>query len=220
MTFADRVKAARKHAGLTQKELADQVGVSQTAMHKLEVGRSRSSRCTVSISLACGVDPVWLDTGRGAMALQGGVAWMDRAHNEPDRIPYIGRIPLISWQEVGQYCNRQALPLDHDPDRIQFWVPVAAKNGDRVFALTVSDDSMEPDFIEGEAIIVDPTLEPEHNQYVVAQMATGGMATFKQLLVMGNKRYLKPVNQRYPLMEIDGELLVCGIVVSKYKEYL
>ena len=71
MSFATRVKNARKQARLTQKELADRVGVSQTAMHKLEVGGSLTSRKTVAIALTCGVDPIWLETGRGEMALPG-----------------------------------------------------------------------------------------------------------------------------------------------------
>lgn len=52
-TFGERVKQARKHADLTQKELADKTGISQTAVHKLECERSASSRRTVSIALTC-----------------------------------------------------------------------------------------------------------------------------------------------------------------------
>ncbi|MBF0368718.1 MAG: helix-turn-helix transcriptional regulator [Magnetococcales bacterium] len=66
-TFAQRIRMARKHGGFKQAGLANQVGVSQTAIHKLENGFSRSSRFTVPIALSCGVDPVWLETGDGMM---------------------------------------------------------------------------------------------------------------------------------------------------------
>ncbi|MBF0585069.1 MAG: helix-turn-helix transcriptional regulator, partial [Magnetococcales bacterium] len=69
MTFGERIVTARKQAKLTQKELADRVGISQTAVHKLESGKYKASRRTVSIALACGVDPIWLETGRGEMDL-------------------------------------------------------------------------------------------------------------------------------------------------------
>lgn len=63
MSFANRIKAARQHAGLTQLALAKRLGISQTAIHKLEAGRSASSRRTVTIAITCGVDAVWLQTG-------------------------------------------------------------------------------------------------------------------------------------------------------------
>ncbi|MBF0436329.1 MAG: helix-turn-helix transcriptional regulator [Magnetococcales bacterium] len=103
-TFGERVTKARKHANLTQKELAGKVGISQTAVHKLECGRSASSRRSVSIALTCGVDPIWLDTGLGEMALPGAVA-----HGEDGKVarnyPLLARIPLISWDELAKYCG-------------------------------------------------------------------------------------------------------------------
>ncbi|MBF0585282.1 MAG: hypothetical protein HQL80_13765, partial [Magnetococcales bacterium] len=44
-------------------------------------------------------------------------------------------------------------------------------------------------------------------------------ATFKQLMVTGSKTYLKPLNTRYPLVEVPGGVRVCGVVVAKYKDY-
>ena len=210
MTFAERIKSARKQAGLTQKSLAECVNISQTAIHKLEAGNSSSSRRTVDIALACGVDPVWLHTGKGNM---------DASGLRAEKTIPTGAIPLISWPEAKESCNQEGDSLVPVLENILFWIPVAAKYGDRIFSLRVSDDSMEPEFAEGDVIVVDPTLEAEHNGYVVALMDSG-MPTFKQLIIMGNKMYLKPLNQRYPLLEIQGELLICGVVVSKYKSYL
>ncbi|MBF0154512.1 MAG: helix-turn-helix transcriptional regulator [Magnetococcales bacterium] len=76
MTFGERIVTAHKQAKLTQKELADRVGISQTAVHKLECSRSKSSRRTMTIALTCGVDPIWLETGQGEMALVGGLPGM------------------------------------------------------------------------------------------------------------------------------------------------
>lgn len=217
MSFASRIKTARKHAGLTQKEIAVRVGVSQTALHKLEVGRSASSRKTVSIALTCGVDPIWLQTGRGEMRLAG-YSPEGTDLKPDDRIPQIGRIPLFSWQEAKSFCGQNSDFLKPDPEQVRSWIPVAVKNNHQVFALKVNDDSMEPDFSEGDTIIVDPTQKAGHNQYVVAQ-EMGGMANLKQLTLMGGRLYLKPLNQRYPLIEVDGELIICGVVVGKYREY-
>ena len=223
MDLSERIKIARKQAKLTQKELADRVGVSQTAIHKLECGRSISSRRTVTIALTCGVDPIWLDTGRGEMSLFGATPGMSpdefakaTENGELHRAPLFARLPLISWEDAGQFCEESAESLN---PKAEAWLPIAPKGSDRTFALCVPDDSMVPEFREGEFILVDPTLPGKHNQFIVARIEGDTGATFKQLMVTGNKTYLKPLNSRYPLIDVQGDVNVCGVVVGKYKEY-
>ncbi|MBF0346457.1 MAG: helix-turn-helix domain-containing protein [Magnetococcales bacterium] len=220
-TLNERIKMARKHAGITQKELAERVGISQTAIHKLEGGGSQSSRKTIAIALTCGVDPIWLDTGRGEMALPGAASCLADTHGIGEggiphqSYPLIGRIPMVSWDELIKF---------QDPDMKNFrpeiisWIPVAPKASDRCFALNVADDSMEPEFVEGETIIIDPERESSHNKCLVAREGNN-RPTFKQLILHGEQKYLKPLNSRYPLIEVKGALQIFGILVCKYKEY-
>ncbi|MBF0127857.1 MAG: helix-turn-helix transcriptional regulator, partial [Magnetococcales bacterium] len=107
-SLSDRILIARKHARLTQKQLADRVGISQTAVHKLECGRSSASRRTVSIALTCGVDPIWLETGRGEMSMGGPGGNPGVSGTEGFRIPVIARIPLVSWEEAKAYTPETA----------------------------------------------------------------------------------------------------------------
>ncbi|MEO5334530.1 MAG: XRE family transcriptional regulator [Magnetococcus sp. YQC-5] len=215
MTFNERLKASRKHARLTQKELADRVGLSETAIHKLESGKNKISRYTVSIALTCGVDPIWLETGRGEMAL-GGITPEEVAIGGIYRQPVLARLPLISWEEANRLCVELIESFHPTADA---WLPIAPKGSEHTFALRVPDDSMLPEFREGEFIVVDPTLPGKHNRFVVACAEGDTAATFKQLMVTGSKTYLKPLNTRYPLMEVQGVVKVCGVVVGKYKEY-
>lgn len=67
MKFSDRLKQARKHAKLSQEELALAVGCSQGAVSKIERGDQEESALVVKFAVACGVNPVWLDTGNGEM---------------------------------------------------------------------------------------------------------------------------------------------------------
>jgi SOS-response transcriptional repressor LexA len=50
-------------------------------------------------------------------------------------------------------------------------------------------------------------------------MEGDSLATFKQLTLVGNRTYLKPLNSRYPLIDVQGAIKVCGVVVGKYKEF-
>ena len=61
-----RVKEARTAAGLSQQALAEQVGVSQAAINKLESTPGASSRKLVEIAKVLGVAADWLATGSSA----------------------------------------------------------------------------------------------------------------------------------------------------------
>ncbi|MBF0438259.1 MAG: helix-turn-helix transcriptional regulator [Magnetococcales bacterium] len=65
--IAARFMSARRYAMLTQKALAEKVGVSQAAIHKMENGQFRTSRNTVLVAMACNINPIWLETGQGEM---------------------------------------------------------------------------------------------------------------------------------------------------------
>lgn len=67
MEFRDRLKAARKHAKLTQKQLGEAVGMTQQSYQGLESGLTASSSYTTAIAVRCGVSPEWLALGTGEM---------------------------------------------------------------------------------------------------------------------------------------------------------
>jgi len=67
MEFKDRLKAARKLAGITQTQLAELTGMTQTTISYLEIGKCHSTTFCARIANACGVDALWLETGQGDM---------------------------------------------------------------------------------------------------------------------------------------------------------
>lgn len=67
MNLSERIKMARKRAGLTQSELAELVGIAQTAISQLESGKTLRSTYLVQIAQACSVNSVWLASGEGEM---------------------------------------------------------------------------------------------------------------------------------------------------------
>jgi transcriptional regulator with XRE-family HTH domain len=67
MDLAQRLKTARKEAGLSQARLAELSKVSQQMISKLESGRSTETAGIVRLALACDVRPEWLESGAGPM---------------------------------------------------------------------------------------------------------------------------------------------------------
>ncbi|MCF7537566.1 XRE family transcriptional regulator [Pseudomonas petrae] len=67
MNLSERVKLARSHAGLTQSDLAQRVGIAQTAISQLESGKTQRSTYLFDIAKACGISSMWLVSGIGGM---------------------------------------------------------------------------------------------------------------------------------------------------------
>jgi DNA polymerase V len=85
------------------------------------------------------------------------------------------------------------------------------------FALRVLGDSMEPEFAEGTIIIIEPGGVIEDGCFVVAQH--DGEYVFRQLVRDGVRWLLRPLNDRYPAVEIPGIQSIKGRVVQKAGKY-
>lgn len=65
-TVAERLRDARQKARMTQTELAQLSGVSQTTVASVETGRADSSKHLYKFAEVLGADPRWLITGEAA----------------------------------------------------------------------------------------------------------------------------------------------------------
>ena len=124
-------------------------------------------------------------------------------------------MPLISDVQAGSFKEHvdNFHPGDGGEEAVATTVPVQRYT----FALRVTGDSMEPEFREGMILIVEPELDPQINDYVIAKNGDG--TTFKQLIRDGGVWYLKPMNPRYPLKEIDEDTKIIGVVRSVERRY-
>ncbi|MGJ7533919.1 MULTISPECIES: helix-turn-helix domain-containing protein [unclassified Variovorax] len=64
-TIGSRIKEARGALGWSQVQLADEVGVTQSAIGNIESGLRQRPRELVSLAKALRVSPEWLETGKG-----------------------------------------------------------------------------------------------------------------------------------------------------------
>lgn len=71
MTPQQRIRLARRHAGLSQAALASAVGVQRSAVSHWETarGKSPSTHHMREVAMVTGVQFEWLATGRGRMTL-------------------------------------------------------------------------------------------------------------------------------------------------------
>lgn len=83
------------------------------------------------------------------------------------------------------------------------------------FALMVLGDSMEPEFAEGEVILIEPEGLATDGSYVLAQL--DGEWIFRQLARAGEGWQLRALNPAYPAADIPDLGAVKGVIIQKSK---
>lgn len=101
-------------------------------------------------------------------------------------------------------------------------IPIQPQRGDaefdacssaEPFALMVLGDSMEPEFVEGEVILIEPEGLATDGSYVLAQLA--GEWIFRRLVRHGGGWQLQALNPAYPAADIPGLDVVKGVIIQK-----
>lgn len=206
-SWAKRIKSRMKELDLTQEELASKLGITRGAItHYLAGRRVPPLRQFQKIAAVLKTDPAWLQFGTTKEKL------IDdkKLKTEPRK----QAIPILSWELAAELNSLTNI----DKSEMQEWVPHLYTDKIRWYALLVNGDSMtapigRKSFHEGDIIIIDPDIAPSNNSFVVALLPKSKQLTFKQYVVDGGIRYLKPLNQQYPLIQIDEKTLICGVVV-------
>lgn len=67
MKLGERLKLARKHAGISQEELGIRAGCGQAVVSKIERGDQEKTGYIAKLAKACGVNIEWLDEEIGEM---------------------------------------------------------------------------------------------------------------------------------------------------------
>ena len=228
-SIGQRVKAARKYAGLTQVQLAEKAQMDQTTISKLEKGHNAKSAFCVRIAVACGVSPVWVETGQGDMLPKESSSPTDNGENvEPLRVHDASvisfsdfhRVPLISWVAAGSWS--EAIDL-YEVGDAEVWMPCPDPIGPRGFALRVEGDSMtspypgSESYPHGTFIYVDPDVAHKSGDPVIAKLPSSNSATFKIFIEDAGKFYLKPLNPQMPIIPITEETHIVAVLVGAYK---
>jgi SOS-response transcriptional repressor LexA len=129
---------------------------------------------------------------------------------------HIRKIPLLNWHQMGQMVTSEHLPGVIHAEAL---VETTDVSGTRTFALKVQDDSMEPLFSEGEMIFVNPDLEWEPGDYVIANRPAGHLQTslLRQVKPIGSQCMLHPLNRKYEDLPLTKQDEVWGKVVRLRK---
>lgn len=85
--------------------------------------------------------------------------------------------------------------------------------GPNAFALRVVGDSMEPRIPDGAIVVIDPARPYQHGSIVLAKRVMDQEATLKQLWYDGAVPKLRPLNDRYPILEMPTDTRIIGVAI-------
>jgi len=218
----ENIELLMQKKGWNPYDLANASGVNQSTIHRFLAGDHGEPRSSTIKKLAVGLGVTELQL-RGLidnydtklesslLTVQEPSVW-----NEPIKS---GFVPLISWVSAGIWCEAIDSYAVGDAEE---WMHCPEKHSDNTYALRVRGDSMtnpipsQPSYPEGCIIYVDPKVQVHNGCRVIAKLPGINEATFKEYREDGGKRYLKPLNPQYPMVEIFDNTLLCGVIIGKY----
>ena len=152
------------------------------------------------------------------------VALINKNHVDPVKA-HVKKIPLIAFAQAGLPRETGQMPLPESCIDEGDYVYADSELPDGTFATTLVGRSMEPEFHEGDIIVVDPTLHPYPGDFVLAQRESqftdGIESTFKKYRPKGINEHgqnvfeLVPLNPDYQVFRSDREHLeIVGVMVE------
>ncbi|AKL12778.1 TPA: helix-turn-helix domain-containing protein [Kluyvera intermedia] len=214
---ASRLKALyeskKKELGITQADIADELGISQGAVGHYLNGRNPLNLPVAAVFARILREPI--------SSFSPSLAKEAELLSQVSNVKYEGPVkprgsyPLISWVSAGSWAEAVE---PYTLKEIDDWYDSDAHIEGQGFWLKVQGDSMTSpvglSITEGMYVLVDTGKEAKNGNLVIAKLTDANEATFKKLVIDAGNKYLKPLNPQYPLIPINGNCKIIGVVVQ------
>lgn len=207
MSFAEKLKEARKKAGFTQVKLASLLNVSQAAIAGWESGnRTPDVDIIANISMILGVSSDYL------LGVNREVSNISAVMDDSFRM-----IPVFESVSAGF----GALADDHIVDFMPFRI-VSDIEAHETIAIRVKGDSMYPKIEDGDIIQVHKQDTVDNGDIAVI-LIDGDEGVVKRVLFGKNWVELQSINPNYPPRRFVGRdmerLRIVGLVKGVFREF-
>lgn len=219
--IGQRIRQARKNAGLTIQQLADQTGaLKPKSISNYEIGKRTPGHQEISqIAEVLNVSPAYLmcfqdnkETGSGDSIATLGVSKIYK------RLPILSLSAALNYDQILSQPQDKLIHYDH----VVVSKPISLLVSENAFATTLNDDSMLPDFMSEDIIIVDPNAKPNPGKFVLAKYSREDKALLRKYKPLPSSTQkdeafeLIPLNEDWLTYTVkssqDGKVL--GIVVE------
>ncbi|MCE6007606.1 LexA family protein [Acinetobacter soli] len=223
MFMHERIQQKLEEKNLKQADIARATGKSTAAVTKwLKGDNIPKAENLKAIAKLLDVSDEWLLTGRGdghaPKKIDLGESNVTFVNTPLIQVPLLDYVQAGLFHEVG-YDGINPLGAS--------WTTYEGARPECVFSLKVEGLSMAPEFMPGDEIIVDGSLEAKPGSLVIAQEIQHGLArtTFKKYRIIGVNEFgvdiieLVPLNTDFPtLNSLQIEISIIGVVVRHNRE--
>lgn len=194
-TFQNRLKTAMQIRNIKQIDLVEKTGIDKTLLNKYLAGISgaRQQKLTL-LADALNVNEVWLMGYDVPMERNFDNNIQDKEKETNSAIVFIyGSIPAgVPMECIEDIIDTEEIPSD------------MLRGGKQYFGLMVKGNSMEPDYLDGDTLILEKADDCESGDDCVI-MVNGDDGTFKRVFKNENGIILQPLNPEYSPMVFTNE---------------
>jgi len=202
-TFANRLKKALEMKNMKPVDLANKTGINKSLISNYLSGsfKAKQDKLTIMAEVLdvsegwlmgfdVDMDRDWFDD-KDPSELSIDNARYIEATTKTIKIPLLGKVPA-------------GIPIEAIEDTLGFVeIPASMlKGGNDYFALKVEGDSMYPEYMSGDTIIVKQQSDCETGDDCIV-MVNGDDATFKRVIKQNKSLILKPLNNNYEPYSFD-----------------
>lgn len=138
-----------------------------------------------------------------------------RPYKPSPKYPVISLVQAGAWNDA---CEAYTL------DQIDEWYESEMHVQGAAFWLRVEGDSMTSptgtSIPDGSLVLVDTGRDAMNGSLVIAKLTDSNEATFKKLIIDGGMKFLKGLNPAWPMMPINGNCKVIGVVVQMMMRFV
>ncbi|EMI6453716.1 peptidase S24 [Acinetobacter baumannii] len=229
-TLEDRINQAISHflsknklKKLDRAAMAKYCEASVAAVGQWINGKTKSLDSFKNAKAAqfLGVNPHWLagDPKYGMLDASSDQKF-DNNIDLTQKINIEGRpVPVISWVAAGSFEPIETVLRDAEVDE---YLPPIKECGRNGYGLIVTGISMLPKFEPEDRIYVNPDFQVSDlktGDLVIVSCTGDNEATFKQLIIEGTTKYLKPLNPKWDeqIIKLTEDCRLVGKVVGLYR---
>ena len=216
MSIGQRISKLMLDMDVSNAKLARMIGVSRPTIGNWIEGKSApTGENLTNLANALKVDPNWLMSGKESRVR------LDNNVDISQKIPFDGfPIPVISWVAAGSFGPIETVLRGAEVDEYLPPIKECGKNG---YGLVVTGISMSPKFEPEDRIYVNPDFQVSDlktGDLVIVSCAGDNEATFKQLIIEGTTKYLKPLNPKWDeqIIKLTEDCRLVGKVVGLYRK--